>query len=548
MEEKIYLATKKALTLMGAEDVSFVVERPGDMAHGDYAVNAALAASKALGKNPREIADSLVETLTKELGADISKIEVAGPGFVNITLVPKIITEEIARAATEGESWGKGDYKKGNTTVIEYSCPNPFKEMHIGHLMNTIIGESLARLVESTGSKVVRDSYGGDIGPHVAKAIWALQRKGTIEIETAKEVDDAYVEGAKAYEADEATKNEIDTLNVKIYEESDPAIVDLWSRAREACLKEFRNLYRILGTHFDYYFFESETAPIGMEVVADALEKGIFEKSEGAVIYNGEKKGLHTLVFVTSRGTPTYETKDIGLAFLKEEKIVSDESIIVTAAEQSGHFNVFLAALEEIAPLVAKKTSHVPTGLLSLASGKMGSRLGNVKYAKDLLQEVLETAQEKNNDPIIAQQVGVAAIKYAILRVSLGSNIIYDAEQALSLEGDSGPYLQYATVRAQSILAQKEIGKIDSAPEVPYRIERMITRFPEIVARSERERAPHHVTQFLTQLASEWNSFYAAERILGGEHEAYKLRVAQAFVTTMKNGLWLLGIEVPQKM
>lgn len=545
METRIQEIVAAFLSEKGAL-VPFAVEWPTDMAHGDFATNAAMAAAKALATNPRALGEELAAYLKEALGEDARKVEVAGPGFVNVTLSRAYLTRMLE---TVGSDWGKGTRGAGDRVIIEYSCPNPFKEMHIGHLMSTVIGESMSRLLENSGASVIRDTYGGDVGPHIAKALWSLRRDQNTEPTSAKEIGDAYARGSRAYEESEEAKAEIDALNQELYKGEDAALMELWRRGRDVSVAAFRELYDVLGTKFDYFFFESETAPIGMDVVRDALAKGIFEESEGAVIYRGEKKGLHTLVFITSRGTPTYETKDIGLAFLKEERVETDRSYIVTAAEQTGHFAVFLAALEDIAPLVAKKTSHVPHGFLRLTSGKMSSRDGSVVTAESLITDVIEKAKEKNEDPIVATAVAMGALKYMILRQAPGSDIIFDFEQSLSLEGDSGPYLQYALVRARSVLAQEgAAASASDAPNEPYALERLIARFPKVAARAEEERAPHHIATYLTQLAGEWNSFYARERIVGGEYEAYKRRVAEAFVRTMEQGLWLLGIPAPEKM
>jgi arginyl-tRNA synthetase len=562
IEEQIRKATTEALLAIGATEVNFAVEWPGDMAHGDYAVNAAMAnmsAAKKLGKtNPREFAEELTPLIQERLGTLVSSIEVAGPGFINITLAPETIAHKIAEATEHAKEWGTGNANAGKRVIIEFSCPNPFKEMHIGHLMSTIIGESIARITESSGAMVCRDTYGGDVGPHVAKALWGLRDAGITEPANAEEIGKAYAHGSRAYEESPKAKEEIDLLNTAIYQGDDHELMELWRKGREISVEAFRDLYKLLDTHFDYYFFESETASIGMDVVRDGVTKGIFEESDGAIIFAGEKRGkeagLHTLVFITSRGTPTYEAKDVGLAFLKEERWPSDESIIITAAEQVGHSKVFLAALSEIAPLLAAKTRHVPHGFLRLTTGKMSSREGNVITAASLIKDVIEKTLERNSDPLIAEQVAMGAIKYAILKSSAGSDIIFDFEKSLSLEGDSGPYLQYALTRARSIVTQSEEqtaeGKIpnDSSPEKPYLIERLIVRFPEVVAAAQKNLAPHTIAQYLTSLAGEWNSFYAQERIRGGEHEAYKLRLAKAFITTMENGLTLLGIPVPEKM
>lgn len=549
MEERISEVLRDALAKAGAQDISFTVERPTDSAHGDYATNAALVAAKKLGKNPRELADELAAHLTNMLAEQVSHASVAGPGFVNVTLSREAVTLAIAEAAAQGTEWGKGAASEGQRVMVEYTDPNPFKEMHIGHLMSNTIGEALSRLIESEGATVIRACYQGDVGPHVAKALWGLKQAGVTEPATAKELGDAYAAGSKAYEESPEAKSQIDALNQAIYKGDNHELMELWSKGREVSLEVFEQLYKILGTHFDYYFFESETSEPGMRIVRDGINKGIFEESEGAVIYPGEKKGLHTLVFITSKGTPTYEAKDIGLAFLKEERVQSDRSIIVTAAEQIGHFKVFLAALSEIAPILAEKTTHVPHGFLRLTSGKMSSREGNVITTEGLVREIIEKASEKNSDPLIAEQVAIGAIKYMVLRQSPGSDIIFDPEKSLSLEGDSGPYLQYALVRAVKILSyESEAAGGSEVPAAPYPIERAILHFPEIVARATSELSPNILTTYLTELASAWNSFYATEQVLGSPEEEYKQRLTRAFANTMANGLTILGIPTPEKM
>ena len=549
MEERIREAVGKLLAEEGAEGASFSAERPTDMKHGDYAVNAALAAAKALGKNPRELAETLAGALREEFGGELANVEVAGPGFINLTLSRGAVTALVSEAATPGEDWGKGDAEEGKKIMVEYTDPNPFKEMHIGHLMSNTIGEGLARLIGNQGADIARANYQGDVGPHVAKALWGLRKAGITEPATAKELGKAYAHGARAYEESPEAKAEIDAINRAVYLGTDPELMELWRKGRDVSLEAFEEIYRILGTKFSYYFFESEVWRSGASIVQDGVTRGVFEESEGAVIYRGEKKGLHTRVYLTSQGTPTYDAKEIGLAFAKEERWPSDRSVIITAAEQISHFEVVKAALEDIAPLLGAKTEHVAHGFLRLTTGKMSSREGSVITAAELLRDVVAKAAAKNADPLIAEQVGIGAVKYMILRQAPGSDIIFDPEKSLSLEGDSGPYLQYALVRAKSVIAQAEAG--DAAPDAPaetYALERVLLHFPEIALRAERALSPNLVVTYLTELAGAWNSFYATERIRGGEHEAYKLRLARAFVSTMTNGLTLLGIPVPEKM
>ncbi|MCR4333768.1 MAG: arginine--tRNA ligase [Patescibacteria group bacterium] len=527
MEERIQKA-------IGRTDV--VIRRPL-ATFGDYAVFGGAEA------------EMFAEKLRQKLGDNAEKVEVA-KGFVNITLAREAVTLAVAEADAQAGEWGEGTIEEGKRVIVEYSNPNAFKEMHIGHLVGTIVGESVSRLIQNSGAEVARDTFGGDIGPNVAKALWGLQKERITEPTMAEEIGAAYVNGSHAYEALPDAKAEIDAINQAIYAGEDRALMDLWRKGREVSVEEFRRIWKLLGTHFDFEFFDSDTTETGLRVVRDGLDKGIFEKSDGAIIYNGAEKGVHTMVFITSHDTPTYEAKDIGLAFLKEERWPSDKSIVVTGNEQAGRFKTVLAALVDVAPLVAAKTVHLATGFLKLASGKMSSREGNVITAADFIKGVIEKAKEKNADPLVAEQVAVGAIKYMILRQAPGSDILFDAEKSLSLEGDSGPYLQYALVRAKSVLAQaaptSEVGA--AAPNEPYLIERVMMHFPEVSARAARELAPNLLVNYLTELAGEWNSFYAQERIIGGEHEAYKLVIARAFVNTMTNGLTLLGIPVPEKM
>ncbi|MBY0110964.1 arginine--tRNA ligase [Patescibacteria group bacterium] len=547
METRIKDAVRNALLALGAPELPFAVERPGDHAHGDYAVNAALVAAKVLGKNPKEVADALATELTKALGDSVTRVSVAGPGFINITLARSVITDALEEAHTE--EWGKGVVNAEKRVMVEFTDPNPFKEMHIGHLMSNVIGESVARLIEYSGATVARANYFGDVGPHVAKAIWGLKHAGVTDPDSAAEIGKAYAHGSRSYEESEKAKEEIDALNIALYKGEDRELMEFWRKGRAVSLDAFEEVYKTLGTKFDYYFPESEVADDGVRLVQEGVEKGVFEESQGAIIFNGEKRGLHTLVFITSKGTPTYEAKELGLAFAKEARWPSDVSLILTAAEQVGHFHVALAALKEFAHALAEKTAHIPHGFLRLTTGKMSSREGTIVTATSLINDMVAKAQERAQDVLVAEQVGIAAIKYMVLRQAPGGDIIFNPEQSLSLEGDSGPYLQYALVRATSVLASAEKeGSREDAPAEPYLIERLISRFPEVAARAERERSPHHVAQYLTTLAGEWNSFYAQNRIIGGEYEPYKLFVARAFQNTMKKGLWLLGIPTPEKM
>ena len=359
-------AIGKALEALSVSGVAFVVERPGDLAHGDYATNAAMAAAKQLGKNPREVADVLIGALEGKIEG-VQKVEVAGPGFINFRLSREAILKEVKKAATE-EGWGQNHLYKNKTVMVEYTDPNPFKEFHIGHLMSNAIGEAIARVLENAGAKVIRANYQGDVGPHVAKAIFGLIELG-FKKPTSKELGEAYVLGAARYEESVEDKKRIDEINKAVYEKTDPQVNALYAIGRKVSLAHFEELYKMLGTKFEHYFFESETSAKGLALVANNTPN-VFEKSDGAGVYKGEKVGLHTRVFVNSQGLPTYEAKDLGLLQLKKETATFDQSITVTANEQAEYFKVMLAAAKEIPALqdIAEKTTHVTHGMMRFAA------------------------------------------------------------------------------------------------------------------------------------------------------------------------------------
>ena len=550
-------ALRSALEKLGISHAEPELAHPAELSHGDYATNVVLIAAKKIGENPKTFAEKIVAALGSIEG--IEKIEVAGPGFINFHLARTVFAESVHHILSTPDTWGSNEDAKGRKVVVEYSQPNPFKPFHIGHLMSTTIGESLSRLVEWAGANVFRANYQGDIGPHVAKCIWGLQKKGG-DPHDVKALGDAYVFGNTAYEDDPKAKEEIDALNVRLYAKDD-VLKDVYDAGRAASLARFEEIYTTLGTHFDHYFFESETGPIGLMMVEEGLKKGIFEKSDGAIIYKGETRGLHTRVFVTSKGIQTYETKELGLAKAKYGLFPYDLNLTTVAVEQDGYFKVIESALAELWPEIKGKYTHVPHGMMQLTTGKMSSRKGNVITGESLIEEMRQKAFEKMADrdlgeakQAVADSVAVAAIKYAVLKQGTGKNIIFDPEQSLSFEGDSGPYLQYSHVRAFSVLRKAEeeniVARVEGASMAVTELERLLYRFPEIVARAQKEYEPHHITTYLTDIAGAFNSWYAKEQIVKKDDSTspYKVALTEAFAQTMRNGLWLLGISVPAKM
>jgi arginyl-tRNA synthetase len=555
----------------------FVLVHPKDLKNGDYSLFSS-------SKNPEKDVEELKKNKLKE----IDKIELVGK-FINFYLskdffayaVKEILKKEAAFVASDATTASQGK------TIIEYTDPNPFKEFHIGHLMSNGIGETISRIIEANGAEVKRLSYGGDVGLHVAKSIFGILAKRE-ELEEIKNSDkkaqlkfwaEAYVFGNNKYEDDENSKKEIDELNKIIFDKSDEEINELYQWGRALSIAHFQEMFKLLDTNFDKNIWESEVVENALKAVDLGLQKNILEKSEGAVIFRGENYELHTRVFVNSKGVPTYEAKELGLGIKKYEDFSFDKSIVITGNEQDEYFKVVLKATELIKPEVAGKTVHIGHGMLRFASGKMSSRKGNVITAEDLIDQVKEKViakmnerDESSNPPPpevsarqgkneIAEIVAIGAIKYSILRQAIGGDIIFDFEKSISFEGDSGPYLQYACVRANSVLdkVSKGIFWDRGSLKVPLEtlgkwqtteLERYLYRFPEVVERAGFEYAPHHIVTYLTELAGLFNSFYAKEKIIDQNDPSspYKIALTQSVAYILKSGLSLLAIKVPERM
>ncbi len=547
-------ALAKASASTGVEISADTVplEHTSDFTHGDYASGIALARAKEAGIAPRALAEKLVTVLGTISG--VAKIEIAGPGFINFHLSPSILAQSLS-VATENDMWGANSLSTGKKIMVEYTDPNPFKEFHIGHLVPNALGESISRLFQFSGADVKRANYQGDVGVHVAKSLFILLEKNITD-PTIADLTVAYPEGSKRYEEDSEAKAAIDALNKKIYDKSDPRANDLYTKGRTLSLEHFEEIYKILGTKFDFYFFESEAGPKGAEIVR--AHPDIFPESEGATIFRGEEYGLHTRVFLNKQGLPTYEAKELGLARMKEEAWPFDLTITVTGNEQGEYFKVVMKAMEQALPELRGKLAYKTNGMLRFAEGKMSSRTGNIICGEDLLSDLADAAkvravESRASDSVqLAQEIAVGAIKYQILRQAFNKDIIFDRDRALSFEGDSGPYLQYAHARTNAIVQKAETegvtGSIDTT-RASNELPRLLHRFPEIVEYATSLREPHIVTSYLVDVASRFNSWYAQEQIIDGTPAAgHKVALADAVRRTLKNGLWILGIPAPEKM
>lgn len=553
-------------TIKNLYNIDFDVEVTAapDNIDADYSSNAPLKLAKELHKAPMQIA----EELNANLGATISP-----PGFLNFSL-----SEDYLKDALDNYKIGSDTFAS-KTVICEFSDPNPFKVLHVGHLYTSIVGDSISRLFEYAGANVVRANFGGDVGLHVAKTMYVLKQKDTSSL-TIEDIAKCYVEGTAAYEDDEAAKAEITALNKEIYKINAEDIhgtelADLYWKGRELSYDYFKAFYASIGVKFDKYYPESTVAALGLQTVKEQLEKGVYEMSDGAVIFDGDKFGLHTRVFINKEGVPTYEAKDVGLIFTKYNDFHFDKSVVITGSEQLEYMKVVLKSVEQYAPELVEKTSHLTHGLVKLPGNvKMSSRKGNFLKAVDVLNMIKEELKSEYNSE--DEKVALAATKYAFLKYRMGGNIIFDPKESVKMTGNSGPYLLYSAVRAKKILAN--VGSLGGGHETVSRegydpsevseprdggrertrssklqpsehaLVKKILEYKAVLDDAVTEMAPHKVANYLYELAQEFSRFYENCPVAGSAEEAARAKLVKTYLETITHGLNILGIEIPEEM
>lgn len=551
MREDIRSAIAGRIAKLFGVDVDVELTRP-DEQFGDYATNAALKLAKQLGENPRDVAAQLAGALT-DGESEIASAEVAGPGFINLRLTDAALID-LAEAPLARPY-------QGRVMVTEYSDPNPFKVLHAGHLYTSIVGDAMSNLLEAAGATVHRVNFGGDVGLHVGRTLWGiLQELGgehpdkLADVSAAQRADwmaARYVAGTQAYEDDEAAKADITELNKKVYEfhaenDHDSPLAQIYWTCREWSYEYFDEFYARIGTTFEKYYPESQTAPLGLKTVREHIGS-VYEESNGAIVFDGEKHGLHTRVFINSNGLPTYEAKDVGLAIQKWQDYHFNRSVIITGNDIIEYMKVVMKSLEQFAPETVVNTTHMTHGQVKLSGGvKMSSRKGNFLRAVDVLEAAHTAAQTAGNDD---ETISLGAVKYAFLKQRVGGDIIYEPEESVSLQGNSGPYLQYAHARACSILSK---GDEAVQPDVLEPGERQllvkITELHDVMTDAAADLMPHMVCTYLYELAQSFNRFYEHNRVIGDERQSGRLWLVERYVAALRQGLDVLGIAAPDKM
>jgi len=590
---------KIALAVLNIQNEEVPVDPPQNPSFGDYTSNVALKLAKKYNKNPVWLADHIIANLPKE--AWLERAEVMKPGFINFWISKRFHLEELQKIIQSDDIFFQSSMYVGKKMMFEYTDPNPFKEFHIGHLYSNAVGESLARIASFLGATVKRANYYGDVGMHVAKSLWGMKKKMRdenvslvdLEKKLLKErvqfLGQSYAIGAQAYEGDEKAKEEMKDINYAVFVAGQEylkqkkgiqptvdyrkyltgkhvnldSLSKLYMKGKTWSLQAFDEMYKILGTNFDYDYPESMMAELGQKMVLEYLEKGVFKKSEGAVIFEGEKYGLHNRVFINSLGLPTYEAKDLGNAPTKFKDFPYDLSYIITANEINEYFKVVLNALSKINLSLAKKTIHIGHGMVRLPEGKMSSRTGKIMTGEFLIntteqevEKVMENTEVgSENRRQTVGKIAIGAIKFALLRQGIGSNIEFNLNESVSFSGNSGPYIQYTYVRCQSVLKQtsftsKTINLDNPIGQEENDLLRTLVQFSETVFEAGQKNAPHIIAGYLFSVAQKYSAFYENCPILKAEDAEKEFRLSLTLATSLvlKKGLHLLAIETVEKM
>ncbi|MCW1296854.1 MAG: arginine--tRNA ligase [Candidatus Parvarchaeota archaeon] len=543
------------------------IEVPPDKKFGDFSCTIAFDLAKEMKRNPNEIANEIVKKIKLGKESNFSKIEVIS-GYINFFLKKEEFCENLLnKILKEGKKFGRLNIGKRIRTMVEFSQPNTHKAFHIGHLRNTCLGDALSRILEFANFDVIRANYPGDIGMHVARCLWCYLKfhRGEEPKERKGEwLGKIYAEACKRIEENPAYEAEVKEILKKL-EERDKKLINIWRKTRKWSLDDFKRIYKELDVKFDVYFFESELERKGKRIVEEALKKGIAKISEGAPIVDLSAYGLDVFMLLRSDGTSLYSTKDLALAKEKFEKYKIKKSIYVVGSEQKMYFQQLFKTLELLGFKQASDCYHLSYELVMFESGKMSSREGTVVLYDELADKMKEKAYEevrKRNPKIsekearkIAEIIAIGAMKYGMLKFDNNKVIIFDWEKMLEFEGDTGPYLQYACVRANKIL--EKYGEIENkircnqVEEVEIELIKQISIFPALIKKICETYKVNLLADYCYRLASKFNEFYDKCPVLSEKDEEKKrMRIAIVHATKLviERCLLLLGIKIPEFM
>ncbi|HOZ55998.1 MAG: Arginine--tRNA ligase [Parcubacteria group bacterium ADurb.Bin316] len=535
---------------------------PPDVIIGDLSLPC-FGLSKKLSKAPAEVACMVVSTVKPE--GLIKGIKAVGP-YANFTLNKQELAKgAISEINKQGGKYGSNKIGRSKRVMLEFSNGNTHKELHVGHLRNICLGDSLTKILEANGFESIPVSYINDFGIHVAKTIWALQefyKDEQLPENRGCFLGKIYVRACQELEKDSAGKATVNFIMKKI-EERRGGEYKLWQETRKWSIEQFDKIYKDLGVDFQYTFYENEVIDKGKKVSAKLLKSGILEKSDGAVIANLEKYNLGVLVFFRSDGTATYPVADLALAEEKFKKFKIDKSIYIVDVRQALYFKQLFKILELMG--YKKEMIHLGYEFLKLPTGMMSSRTGQVITFEELRDQIFAKAQEEtkarhqewDEEKIneVARILALGAMKFEMIKVGADQVITFDIEQALSFSGFTAAYLQYTYARLDSII--RKAGEIKNKVEYSLLTENkeneivmMLAKFPETIMRAGKEYNPSEIAKYLFELAQMTNDYYHQIPVMKAEEDIKQARLSliSSVNQVIESGLEMLGVEILKEM
>ena len=535
---------------------------------GDFQTNFAMMSSKLIGKNPREIANTIIENFEKN--DIIEKLEVAGPGFINIFLKNSFLNEEIKKL--ENEKYDFSFLNIDKTVIIDYSSPNIAKRMHIGHLRSTIIGDSIKRILNFLGFKTLADNHIGDWGTQFGKLIVAYKNwldKKAYEEDPIGELERIYVLFSDKAKKDSALEDEA-REELKKLQLGNEDNQKLWKEFIDISLKEYNKVYERLDVNFDYYYGESFYNDMMPSVLEELKKKNIAREDQGALVVFFEDDKLPPAIVQKKDGSFLYTTSDLATMKFRKNELKVDEAVYLTDDRQQNHFKQVFEIGKMLGEPYDYKKTHIVFGIMRFGDQIFSSRSGNTIRLVDLLDEakkqVKKVIDEKNpNIPEkekekIAETIGSGAIKYFDLSQNRTSDITFTWEKVLNFEGNTGPYLQYTYVRIMSIFRKLEEENInventdivlDEMAGIERELASELLKFPQAVVKSYENFRPNIIADYLFDTAKLFNSFYNSSSILKEEDKQVmdaRILLAKKTAFVLKEGLELLGIKTVNRM
>lgn len=569
----LYADTDTEMRAQIEEALSF--ETPPDSNLGDIAFPM-FPYAKLLRRNPVAIATAVAEVPVPAESTIIDRVQAAGP-YVNVFLNRALVFPSVVAAVlADAESYGCGSRLAGKRIMIEFSSPNTNKPLHLGHLRNDALGESVARLLRASGATVRKVNLINDRGVHICKSMLAYREFGNGETpeSTGKKSDhfvgDYYVRYAQWEKEDTSVEQRAREM-LQRWEEGDEEVHRLWEQMNGWAIGGISQTYNRTGIHFDQLYYESQTYRSGRDEITKGLERGIFTRDEaGTVWVDLTDIGLDRKVLLRSDGTSLYLTQDIGTAIHRSRDWPFDQLIYVVASEQRYHFQVLFEVLRRIGVEWAGQLHHLSYGMVNLPDGKMKSREGTVVDADDLLDELTRMAAEEIRSKgrvehvgeveTTAAKVALAALHYYLLQTTPTKDMVFDPAESLSFNGNTGPYLQYVGARVSSMLRKQPIDGFDpnalgdaAAPDCldEWVLAKQIADFPRVVEEAGRLYSPALVAGFLYELAKNFSRFYHDQPIAIADDPRVRTRrlaLSKAVLVTMRNGLELLNIPFVEAM